>query len=128
MAAWPAYARIAGAMGAGWRPDARRTGWDDGAVRQERIGVRPTLRREVTAIVDQADLPSWILWLEAHAHDRIEWTDPMDGVRRWARVEGGLGGVAMRQINSRGTQCWECSMALEGHRDDVVPAPPGGGG
>ena len=126
--AWPAYAQVtADGPAVSFAASVRRTGWDDGAVRQERIGARTLCRREVRARIPAASIDEWLDWVHGHGHERVAWTDVHDGTRRWTRIVGGAGGVSTRPGAGRpGTHPdWLATLTLEGYLDDVVPEEAG---
>ena len=124
MAVWPAYAAV---RAAGYvvreSATARRTAWEDGAVRQARSFAASFTERRIVALLDSdADRTRFRAWAAEYAHAWFVWADPDDGVRRRVRVVGGAGGVEYRAQVRRGDRArrWEATLVLEGLWSDTA--------
>ena len=124
MAVWPDYAKVrADDYVVREAPTARRTNFDDGAVRQSRAFASSFTVRRVVALLDSdADRISFRNWAAANAHAWFTWADPDDGTLRRARVVGGAGGIEYRAAVRRSdrTRRWEARLVLEGLWSDTV--------
>ena len=124
MATWPAYAKVrADDYAVREAPTARRTNFEDGAVRQARaFGSAFTQRRVVALLDSDADRIRFRDWAALNAHAWFSWADPDDGTLRRARVVGGAGGIDYRAAVRRGdrTRRWEARLVLEGLWSDEV--------
>ena len=111
-------ATISGELELGAPNDVQRTQFDDGAVRQALAFTRRGLERRVAAEIAAADLADFQTWARASAHAWFDFTDPHDGTVRRARVQGGAGGIALRQVaRATGAPAWRASMTIEGPAD-----------
>ena len=124
MATWPDYAKVrADDSAVRESPTVRRTGFDDGAVRQSRAFASAFTQRRVVALLDSdADRIRFRDWAALNAHAWFTWADPDDGVLRRARVVGAAGGIDYRAAVRRGdrTRRWEARLVLEGLWSDTV--------
>ena len=124
MAVWPGYAKVrADGYVVREGATARRTPFDDGAVRQERAFTAAMTTRRVVALLDDDDARiSFRNWAAANAHVWFSWADPDDGTLRRVRVVGGAGGIEYRAAVRRGSRRrrWEAHLALEGLWSDTV--------
>ena len=123
MADWPEYARV---QGDGYRarvaPTVRRTGFEDGGVRQARAFTTAFTVRQVLAHLDtDADYVAFLAWAATNAHTWFTWRDPEDAVQRRARVVGGAGGIEYQAFaKTDRTRRWEARLTLEGLRSDTA--------
>lgn len=114
MADWPAYARILlDPYERRPAPTHRRTGFEDGAVRQAPAASQVTPTHTVTARIAGADLAAFERWAEASAGAYFSWDDPVSGVARQARVVGGAGGIAYRPVV--GGTAWRAGAVAGAH-------------
>lgn len=125
--AWPDYVDIdARRYRAAYAAPARRTAFDDGAVRQENVLTDTFWLREIVALIpDDAKFARFQAWAAADAAAPFDWSDPEDGVIRKVRVQGGAGGIAYRAVvDGMGRRRWEADLILEGLRVHALPDVP----
>ena len=122
MIEWPTYVSVrADGYAIRHQPVVRRTEWDDGAVRQEQVRTASMVMRVVTVLIDtDADLARWRTWAAEHAATWFGWTDPDDGIKRRARVAGGVGGIQYTAVVRGPARRWEARLVIEGLPMDTL--------
>ena len=115
MAAFPAYLKLMrDGFGKEPEPIVNRTQMDDGMVKQAKVKARALVGRPVKYAADtKADYTSWETFFNTTVNDGadwFDWTDPLDGVVKLARIV--QGSYQARTINGALTR-WEISMRIE---------------
>ena len=116
---WPHYAEIKSDLALGSTLQAERTGFQGaGVARQAAREDAPWRAERLTAMVDDDRLFEFLHWLRSNRTGWI-WLPAGDGGAWRARIAGGYGGVALRQVGTRAGAAprWEASLTLE------TPAP-----
>ena len=111
---WPHYAEIKSDLALGGTLQAERTGLQGaGLARQAAREDAPWRTWRLTALVDDDRIFEFIHWLRANRTGWI-WLPAADGAAWRARLAGGFGGAALRQVATRaGPARWEASLTLE---------------
>ena len=115
---WPWYAQIKNDLALGATLQAERTGLQGAGLARQAVRERaPWRTQRLTAVVDDERLFEFLDWLRRHRAGWV-WLPAADGAAWRARIAGGYGGVALRQVGTRpGRPRWEASLTLE------TPAP-----
>ena len=115
---WPHYAQIKSDLVLGGTLQAERTGLEGSGLAQQAGRERAEWRTwRLTALVDGDRLFEFLHWLRLNRMGWI-WLPAPDGGAWRARIAGGYGGVALRQMGTRpGETRWEANLTLE------TPAP-----
>lgn len=112
---FPAYVRFA-KDGYGHDPASAvsRTDMEDGMTKQLQTKSRVLVKRPVKGQIDaKADFISWetVFWPAiSKGADWFNWTDPVDGAVKTARISGGTYSARVRTAGLAG---WEISFTLE---------------
>lgn len=115
MAAFPAYAKLLlEGFGENPEPAVLRTEMESGPPKQAKIKSRVMVARPVIYALDsKADYLAFIAWFKTgvnYGSDFFDWTDPLDGLVKNARIVGGK--IEARPINGALSQ-WRVSFSLE---------------
>jgi len=115
--AWPPYARVlADGYGLGQDNDVERSGFDDGAVRQEKIYSAALDSRALRGwLAPDADLVRFREWARSDAHTWFDYRDTEDGETRRVRVRGGAAGIRYTARVRAGQRTWDFELELEGY-------------
>ena len=115
---WPWYARIKSDLALGSALQAERAGLQGAGLARQAAREDAAWRTwRLTAVVDDERLFEFLDWLRRNRMGWI-WLPAADGAAWRARLAGGYGGVALRQVGTRtGRPRWEASLTLE------TPAP-----
>ena len=115
---WPWYAPIKSDLTLGATLQAERAGLQGAGLARQAAREDAAWRTwRLTAVVDDERLFEFLDWLRRNRMGWI-WLPAADGAAWRARLAGGYGGVALRQVGTRaGRPRWEASLTLE------MPAP-----
>lgn len=117
MAAFPSYANILRAGFSQQRESAlQRTEMESGPPKQTKVRSRVMVRRQMLVqFVTVADYQSFLTWFQtdvAYGADWFDWTDPVDGVTKQARIVAGLESEAPEPAGG-GVAQWRVALTLE---------------
>ena len=96
MASWPWDKVVIMQDDYGWElgPKNRRTAFEDGVAREEKIGTKPVKTRSFQIRVKQSNLAEVRTWLETNGDDEFEFRDFEDETVRGCHLVGGERSVA----------------------------------
>jgi hypothetical protein len=113
MSVWPGYAQIASISE---KPESAlvRTQMESGPAKQTRMRSRQTVMRPVLVAIDSlADYTSFKAWIATtlrNGADWFDWSDPVDGIIKRARI---VNGDYQGRPLGNSLAYWEVSLTLE---------------
>ena len=117
MAVFPALGKLR-LEGYGEQPESAvlRTEMESGPPKQAQVRSRVMVTRPVTMQYNAADYGSFKTWFRddiARGADWFDWTDPVDGVIKQARIAGGEYSAVPFTESQGGPLLWDVSFQLE---------------